>query len=71
MKRLFAALLMALALTATAVPAAQASHSRECTEVWIHFRPAYCTDQHDGLTWIWVCPDGWWNRCYLVFGPIQ
>jgi hypothetical protein len=66
MKRLFAALLMALALTATAVPAAQASHSRDCTEVWIHFRPAVCTDSHDGVDWLWVCPDGWWQYCVMV-----
>ena len=71
MKRALASLVMAVGLLfATMVPA-QASHSRTCTEVWIHFRPAYFNDQHDGMTWVWVCPDGYWNHCYLVVGPLR
>lgn len=69
MKRVIVTIAMAIGLLLPAVPA-QASHSRDCTEVWIHFRPAVCTDEHDGYSWIWVCPDGWWNHCYLVWGPI-
>lgn len=65
MRRILASLLMSLALLAMAAPA-QAHHTRECTEVMIHFRPAYCTDSHDGHDWLWVCPDGWWNYCVMV-----
>ena len=71
MKRLFVVLLMSLTLLMTAVPAARADHTRSCREVTVHFRPAVCTDQHDGYRWVWVCPDGYWNWCILVLGPMN
>ena len=67
MRRAIASLAMTAGLLLTVVPAAQASHTRDCTEVTIHFRPAVCTDSHDGVDWLWVCPDGWWNYCVMVF----
>ena len=73
MKRLFVAFLLSFSLLLTAAPAASANHSPSCTEVWIHFRPGFCTDEHDGYKWIWVCPDGTSNiyRCFLVYGPMN
>lgn len=70
MKRVIASLLMTAGVLFASVVPAQASHNMQCTEVWIHFRPAYCTDKHDGYTWIWVCPDRW-GGCFLVYGPMN
>lgn len=69
MKRVIASLAMAIGLLLTAA-AAQASHDRGCTQVYVHFRPTYCQSSHDGYTWIWVCPD-YYGGCFEASGPID
>lgn len=67
MKRVIATIAMAFGLLLPGVPA-QADHNPRCTEVWIHFRPTYCSDTHDGYTWFWICPDRY-GGCFTVGAP--